>query len=145
MKPVTAYKSFDGNIFSAANECAEYETHCRKIACIIDKLPRFQRDYSFEIGMKYYQHTPEVFLPIRDEFFTYIKTKYNNRTFENSIGVVTLPQTSGWYIQFFQRQQDNPSMLAWQYLGYVDDKFRQWSQLFFINNTNEEAVPINHL
>lgn len=145
MKPVTAYESLDGLIFRTAKECADHETHCRKLANIVDKLPRFHRTDGFERGFEYYQHDPDTFLSIRDEFLEYMNEIYDFFDFRNHVGVRVIdPYFIANISTFLRNKGDQESLMAWvNYLGYVDDQFRQWSSTYFINNTHKNIKPIN--
>jgi hypothetical protein len=147
MKPVTSYQAFDGSLFDTAEQCADYETHCKTIASIIDQIPRFPIDEVFAEGRSFYQHDERIILPARDDFFMYLDSVYNNPKLQ----YVMIRQGIGERIcvgrlkmyQLFVKHNDRAAMLAWTYLGYTDDYFRQWSQLLFAINPPEDAVCIN--
>lgn len=147
MNPTTSYKAFDGSLFESAKECADYETHCKTIAKIIDQIPRFPIDEDFINGNTYYQHDERIILPARDDFFGYLDSFYNNPQliyplFRIGIGSrVCIDRLR--CLQIFTKHSDKASILAWSYLGYTDDYFRQWGQLMFAIEPPEEARPIN--
>lgn len=145
MQPVTAYESFDGLLFRTAKECADHETHCRRLAEIVDKLPRFHRGSLFEKGLEYYQHDPEIFLAIRDDFFRYMNEIHDFFAFKHHIGVRHIdPYYIASISTHLRNKGDQESLMAWiNYLGYIDSQFRQWSQTIFIDKSPEDAKPIN--
>lgn len=139
MIPVTSYKSFDGTLFDDAKECADYETHCRQLAKIIDKLPRFDRaDIDWIDGFTYYQHDPELFMSVFTEFCEYIDSRYPN-TIQKDTSVSKLIQA---YYLLIWNIGDKPSVLAVVYFDSVDDQFRQYSHDFFMNHPGE-MKPMN--
>lgn len=148
MNPTTSYKAFDGSLFESAKECADYETHCRAIAKIIDKLPRFPITDDFVIGKVYYQHDDRIFLPVRDEFFMYLDSVYNNPKLLHpelrlAIGERVLLRDRIFWHEMFIKHSDHTALLAWRYIGYTDDYFRQWGQLMFAIKEPDGAKPMN--
>jgi hypothetical protein len=149
MKPstTTTYTAFDGSIFNTATDCADYETHCNVIASIIDQIPRFPIDEEFMRGGSFYQHDSRIILPARDDFFKHLDSVYNNPTLKYpmirmGIGERVLMGRLKMF-QMFVKHNDKASMLAWVYLGYTDDYFKQWGQLMFAIEPPEDAVCIN--
>lgn len=148
MIPTTSYKAFDGSVFNTPKECADYETHCRSMATIIDKLPRFPVDEDFATGKTFYQHDPRVFLPIRDEFFIYLDDYYNNPKLQYpeirlSLGESVLIKDRAWWHEMFTKHNDSVSLLAWRWIGYTDNYYRQWGQMMFAIKPPEQAIQIN--
>lgn len=143
MQPVTSYKAFDGTIFDTAKECANYETHCKKIASIVDKLPRFEPTDEFLRGQAFYQHEWQVLVPIRDEFFMFLDEHYPRPDYRFQIG------TKGWalspskYMEMIVATGDRPLWLAFYYFACIDDDFRQWSAMTFAKQPPEDAICIN--
>jgi len=148
MKPTTSYKAFDDSLFYDAGDCADYETHCKTIASIIDQIPRFPIDKDFVDGMTYYQHDSRIILPARDDFFMYLDGMYNNPTLKYpdirlGIGEKVLIRDRFWWYKLFTDHGDKAALLAWQYIGCTDDYFRQWGQLYFAIEPPEDARAIN--
>ncbi|MCK5021580.1 MAG: hypothetical protein KAS32_31520 [Candidatus Peribacteraceae bacterium] len=127
MKPVTSYQSFDGTIFETAEKCAKYESHCIKIASIVDKLPKFTKDREFYELRSYYQHDPQLVIDVRTEFLMYMDSIYHDPSLRLQLGERCLVMPTGRFIDFFKSKNDVPATLAWLYIGSIDNYFRQWS------------------
>jgi hypothetical protein len=142
MKPVTAYKSFNGVLFDTEKECADYESHCYALSKIIDQIPRFKRDEDFLLGKRYHQHDPESFSSIRDQFFEYMYEKYNNPIFKSAVGQTILPVNRTIYRHFLSARRDDPSLVAWSYFECVDNEYREWSTIDLVDraNTNDDDL-----
>jgi hypothetical protein len=138
MIPVTYYKAFDGQLFETAKECADYETHCKALANIINKLPDFDRESDGWVnGKVYYQHDPETIEGIFSEFCKYIVSKYGDFTLSEPLNKTTIED-----MRCQLSQHDNPSFLALRYFNNIDDQYRQWYHKWYVNKPYD-AKPMN--
>jgi len=144
MQPVTAYKSFDGKLFENPKDCADYETHCKCLAIIVDKLPRFSYTGGFQVGDQYYQHDGKLYLSVRNQFFKYLRDLYKNTDFSNHIDMIGSSKYYTWIVNILLMSGDTASIMAWKYIGLVDDQFRQWSDHKYLDNQPKTAIPIQH-
>jgi hypothetical protein len=134
MIPLTMYKAFDGEVFDTPKACADYETHCRKLAIIIDKLPRFDHDSDGWIeGKLYYQHDPKLFMSVFTEFCEYLMSRYP----ENLKVKPTIAVTDNQLWNVLYDAQDKPSLLALSYFNNVDIQYRQFSHQYFAINPGD--------
>jgi hypothetical protein len=147
MIPIQAYQSFDGRLFEQAKDCADYETHCHNLSTIIQGLPKFEKTLSYNLGKSYYQHNPEKWLPIRNNLVMYLHEKYPTLKLG---GLVMNNPSNGrvieykWMNNYLRKNCDMPSLLAWQMVGYVDNKFRQWSQPKYAMGDAKAGKCLNH-
>ena len=143
MKPKISYEAFDGVIFRTAEECAEYETHCRAIAKIIDKMPRFTFTDEFISGRCFYLHDRQSFIDTRSEFFMYLDSQYPKPEIRLQIGEPCWVMSPAKYLEIIVSLHDGPLLLAWYYIGCVDDYARQWSNPYIASNPPEHRGQIN--
>ena len=145
MKPITAYQSIDGRVFERAQDCADYEAHCHNLSEIIRGLPKFDHTRGYDIGKEYYQHDPERWLQIRNHLLLYIDQKWPDLHVKGLVansGEKGIVVNYTWMNTFLRKNCDIPSLLAWQMVGYVDEKFRQWSQPTYAMVEGREGKPI---
>lgn len=126
MKPVKSYESFDGKIFATAEECADYETFCKKMARIVDTLPRFEMTDEFRAGEEFFQHDLGRFYSVRDAFIKLVLTKYDNELLKGQLGKKDWTFSTGEMFKFFKDMNDQVCVMGWYWIGCIDDKGRQW-------------------
>jgi len=134
MKPITAYQSVDGRVFVRAQDCADYESHCHNLSEIIRGLPKFDHTNEYEIGKAYYQHDKDSWLGVRNNLLMYFDQKWPEYHFKGLVsnrGDKGIVADYTWMNNFLRKNCDVPALLAWQMVGYVDDNFRQWSQIAY--------------
>ena len=73
MKILTIYQSEDGTRFDTEIKCMEYESMCKQVAEIMDKLHPRPEDVYFCNGSGYIQHTDPK--DVQVEFCKYLLTK----------------------------------------------------------------------
>lgn len=142
MKPITAYKAFDGRVFEEAENCANYETHCYALLKIVDKLPKFEKTPSYLLGDEYYQHDKVLYDEIVNEFIDYIENLYPNVKTMGDIRGMDRVKLFTWMTNLLTMSGDMPSMTAWKFIGIVDDEYRQWYDYKSLKEPNKKAKPV---
>ena len=129
MKEIKRYKAKDDTIFDTESECIKYENLLNDVKAITNDLRPIPDDINFSNGHGYVQQNSIAYQIVRKLLLQLAKQYTDSDWVQEMINDPSIPVRNAGRIM--QEGMPSPIYSVWLRLCSMDDRFREWGQMYF--------------